>query len=256
MPRFLRYLPLILFVATFIPLVSSQWIYPPQLPADHTLSDYTSGKATPIEYIIHDAIIGNFQTPKPSFSIMRCAQEGRTEPINPSSESFNSTQGHVAADGTWQVMDSYSDGGFENIYSKGKNLWIIADFETLVGNSTTGRICWWELYSVSSKQVQTPFDPITGISRNVPQVTLLGEDGENYFPSTPFMVNTQMRAGNRNYTWGSGGGRDNRASSTTISVSNQPTGAASTGKYHGMGQTDGKYSLLCTLLGMVFGFVV
>lgn len=186
---------------------------------------------------------------------MRCAQEGRTEPINPSTESFNSSQGHIAPDGTWQVMDSYSDAGFTNIYSKGKNLWITADFETLVGNATTGHICWWKLYSVSSRFVQTPFDPITGVSRgNIPEVTLLGEKVEYYFPSTPFKVNTQMRPGNRNYTWGTGGGKDNRASSTTINVSNKPTGAATALNDIGLEGTGGVY-LVLSAIGMLFGFI-
>jgi hypothetical protein len=244
---------LLMLVATIFPLASSQFIYPPPLPRDKTLADYTSGRAEPIrDYVIHDAIIGSIKTPKPTFPITRCAKEGRTEPILPSKESFTSSEGRLVDDGTWQMMDSWIDWAGANKYSKGKNLWIIPDFEYYVGNDTTGRICWWELYSVSEVQFQTPFD-LNGVSKVVPKVTLLGEDTENYFASMPFIVNTQMRPGNRNYTWSSSGGKDNRASSTTISISNRPTdNAAPQTLNSGLERHGGQVAIL-SLLGVFFG---
>lgn len=108
---------------------------------------------------------------------------------------------------------------------------------------------------MSSRRVQTPYDPVTGVSRGVvPEVTLLGEQVEYYFPSTPFKVNTQMRDGNRNYTWGSGGGKDNRASSTTINVSNKPTGAATSWRDIELGRSGGLYMIL-SAVGMLLGLV-
>lgn len=248
---------LLALVATITPLASSQFIYPPPLPSDKTLADYTSGRAQPIrDYVIHDAIIGSITTPKPSFPITRCAKEGRTEPILPSKESFTSTEGRLTEDGTWQMMESWIDWAGANRYKKGKNLWIIPDFEYYVGNETTGRMCWWELYSVSEELYQTPFDPVTGVSKVVPKITLLGEDTENHFASVPFIVNTQMRPGNRNYTWRSGGGSDNRASSTTISISNRPTGNAAPRIVNAGLERHGGQVAFLSLLGVFFGIGV
>lgn len=219
----------LLLLLSHLSASSAQFIYPPNVPSSKTLADYTSGASAPItSYVIHDAIIGSYSTPKSAFTITRCARAGSTTPIYPSNSTFNSTMGHIAADGTWQVMDSYSNGMFPNVYSAGNNLWIIADFADYVGNDTTGHMCWWELYSVSEKQVNygTWSDNNTYTQDLRREVTLLGGDTDNYFASTPFVVDTTMRLGNRNYTWRSSGGSDNSASSTTISVGNRPTGNA------------------------------
>lgn len=245
----------ILFVnlASLVPLISAQWIYPPPLPSDKTLADYTSGKAQPIlDFLEHDMLIGDFKTPKPAMSITRCAKEGHTEPILPSSESFNSTQGRITADGTWQMMDAWIDWYTMNVYSKGKNIWVVANFENVVGNDTTGRICWWELYSRSERQVQTPFDPVTGISKVLPEVTLIGEDTENYFASTPFIIGTTKRAGGENYTWRAG---SSHGSPTTISISNRPTSNAAPSLWTHVEQK-GPLSLVLSVIGMMFGLRV
>jgi hypothetical protein len=212
-----------LMIVCWASISQAQWIFPPPLPADTSLSDYTSGKAEPIHtFHIHDSLIGKFSTPRSAMSITRCAKQGRTEPILPSNESFISTQGHLAEDGTWQVMDGWIDWYTANHYSKGQNMYVTPNFKDSVGNETTGHICWWELYSVSELQVQTPFDE-EGVSRNVPEVTLLGDKTDNYFASTPFVVNTTMRAGGRNVTWRNGDSTDNKATSTTLVFSNRPT---------------------------------
>ncbi|KAF4632426.1 hypothetical protein G7Y89_g5691 [Cudoniella acicularis] len=242
---------LIAFAAAILPLASTQFTYPPNVPSNKILSDYTSGRETPItNYIIHDAIIGSYNTPKPTFSITRCAQNGRTNAILPSNGVFNSTEGRVAEDGTWQVMDSYSNGMFENVYNAGKNLWIIPDFAGYVGNETTGHICWWELYSVVEEQTYDLTGELNGIVR---QVTLLGNDTENYFASTPFVVQTAMRVGNRNYTWSSSGGHDNRASSTTIVAGNRPTGNAAVGAIYRNIEESGTIYAIVSLFGVWLG---
>jgi hypothetical protein len=115
------------------------------VPSDNTLTDYTSGALSPItSFVIHDALIGSYSTPKPAFSITCCAHAGCNDPIYASNSTFNSTQGRLVPDGTWEVMDSYQNGLFPNVYNAGNNLWVIADFESYVRNDTTGHICWWE----------------------------------------------------------------------------------------------------------------
>jgi len=147
----------LLFLLPLLPTASTQFIYPPNIPSDKTLSDYTSGNTSSLtNFVIHDGLWGSYTTPKPAFTITRCAQAGRTEPIYPSNSTFNSTVGQYASDGTWQWMDNYSNGNFPNVYSAGKNLWPILpifEFAPYVGNETTGHVCWWELYSVREKQV-------------------------------------------------------------------------------------------------------
>ena len=251
---------LLILLTSLLTTTSSQFIYPPNVPPDKSLSDYTSGFASPItNYIIHDAIIGSYTTPKPAFSITRCAHSGRTDPIYPSNNTFNSTQGHIAPDGTWQVMDGYHNSP-SNIFSAGENLWIIPDFAEYVGNETTGNMCWWELYSVVEEQI-APYNCDSTerecpVGRLMQEVTLLGGDTENYFASTPFVVQTTMREGNRNYTWGSGGGYDNRASSTAIHAGNRPTGNVAPRKTHrGMDGSCGLFEVT-SLLGILLAFAV
>jgi hypothetical protein len=87
-------------------------------------------------------------------------------------------------------------------------------------------------------------------------VTLVGSDTENHFASMLFVVNTTMRAGNRNYTWGTGGGHDNNASSTTISLGNRPTGiAAPILRDTGMENNQRMFEIF-SFLGVLLGFVV
>lgn len=80
----------------------------------------------------------------------------------------------------------------------------------------------------------------------------MGSDTANYFASTPFVVQTQMRAGNRNVTWRSSGQSDNSASKTTISLSNRPTNAAA----HGFGEEIPLYAMGSVFGGMLDGLVV
>lgn len=90
----------------------------------------------------------------------------------------------------------------------------------------------------------------TGTQNLRREVTLVGSDTANYFASTPFVVQTTMRAGNKNVTWRSSGQTDNSASKTTISISNRPTNAAA----HAAG---GERTLLSSsLFGMLVGLVV
>jgi hypothetical protein len=258
-----------------LPLASPQFVYPPNLPEDRTLVDYTSGKAEPIrDFHVHDMLIGSVRTPKPWFSITRCAKEGRTEPIYPSNSTFSSSRGHIAPDGTWEHMGSYSPGSFPHEYSAGKNLWIIPNFTYEVGNETTGRICWWETYSVSEQIVYScddADDPEACYeSPEAPgrKVTLLGGDTENYFASTPFIVQTTLREGGLNYTWDKGDSHANGdgGPTITIQVGNRPTGNAAP---RGPGpavpggmewNVAGVTCILCagtiSLLGVLFGFAV
>lgn len=216
----------------YIPSVSSQWIYPPNVPSNATLASYTNGSLSPItSFRIHDAVWGDFSTPDPSFSITRCAHSGFNEPIYPLNSTFNSSIGRTAPDGTWEWMDNYQNGLFPNIYNKGDNLWVIPDFEIYVGNETTGHICWWELYRVSETRVDMGIWSVVNGTHTYSQdirrvVTLLGGDTGNYFATVPFVVNTTMRTGNRNYTWSSSGPADHGGTRTTISISNRPTGNA------------------------------
>lgn len=245
----------LLLLIPLLPTASPQFIYPPNVPSDKTLSDYTSGNTSPLtNFVIHDGLWGSYITPKPAFSITRCAQAGRTEPIYPSNSTFNSTVGQFAEDGTWQWMDSYSNGDFANVYSAGNNPWPIFDFAPFVGNETTGHVCWWELYSVKEKQDQSwTWDANnTGTQNLRREVTLVGSDTANYFASTPFVVQTTMRAGNRNVTWRSSGQTDNSASKTTISISNRPTNAAAHG--HGVGEE--RLFTIGSLFGILVGLVV
>ncbi|OJD23280.1 hypothetical protein ACJ73_05365 [Blastomyces percursus] len=116
-------------------------------------------------HIGYDIVVGGFRTPKSSFTISRCAKKGRTEPIYRSTVSFNSSDGHLAADGTWQSMDSHSNGPWSNEYPAG------------------GRDCE---------------------SAYTRAVTVLGNDTENYFATIPFTVHAGLREGGRNYTWNNG----------------------------------------------------
>ncbi|KMW66741.1 hypothetical protein BDDG_11700 [Blastomyces dermatitidis ATCC 18188] len=220
-------LSVLLGLTSLLPYTSAQWLYPPNIPEGKSLSDYTSG-ADPIisDYYEYDIIVGGFRTPKPSFTISRCAKKGRTEPIYPSTVTFNSSDGHLAADGTWQYMDSHSNGPWSNEYPAGKHPWITPVWH-LVGNETTGTICWWELYSVSEEKIHC--HPTQGRDCESPYtraVTVLGNDTENYFATVPFTVHAGLREGGRNYTWNSG---DHTASRTTLVFSNMPTGNAAVG---------------------------
>jgi hypothetical protein len=247
---------------SLLPIAAPQFIYPPNVPQGKTLSDYTSGSLSPIiYYLIHDAIIGSYRTPKEAFSITRCAKAGRTDPIYPSNSTFDSKEGHLAPDGTWEVMDSYSNGMFRNIYNPGNNLWVIPDFEPYVGNATTGHICWWELYSVTEKQVDYGSNGVYPNGTIYPQdlrrvVTLVGSDTGNYFASTPFVVNATMREGNRNYTWTSAGGSDNVASTATMSVGNRPTGNAAVRAMHTGGESSSRLWATTSFLGMLLGVAI
>ncbi len=89
------------------------------------------------------------------------------------------------------------------------------------------------------------------------EVSLLGDDTSNYFASTPFVVNTTMRAGNRNYTWTSSGGGDNSASKTTISIGNRPTGNVAVGMIDfGMERSGGFAALMMSVMGIILGLAV
>jgi len=230
-------------------LTQAQWIFPPATPAGINLTDYTSGKVEPIRsFHIHDSLIGSFSTPRTSMSITRCARKGRTKAILPSKESFMSTEGHLAADGTWQMMEGWSDWFSTNHYSSGRNLFVVRDFEQYMGNETTGTICWWELYRVQELQMQTPFNE-EGVSKNVPQVTLLGEDTENYFASTPFVINSTSRGGSKNYTWRDG---DRTDAAVTITISTRPTGNVAPNA-NVIPSSVGLMSTLFAIAGIIFG---
>lgn len=87
-------------------------------------------------------------------------------------------------------------------------------------------------------------------------VTLVGSDTDNYFASTPFVVNTTMRAGGRNYTWTSNGYYDSDATSTTISVGNRPTGnAAPVVRLAEVGRRTGMFEVL-SFLGVLLRLAV
>ncbi|PGH27767.1 hypothetical protein AJ80_00555 [Polytolypa hystricis UAMH7299] len=259
----LRVVPqfLALLLLSLIPITSSQWIYPENLPENQTLTDYTSGNAEPItDFVIYDGLIGRFSTPKAAFSITRCAKPGRTEPIYPLNSTFTSSKGRMQPDGTWAIMDNHANGMFSNVYNKGSNLWFIYDFSEYVVNGTKGHLCWWELYSVSEEQSYSwncqDLDvecPHGDGQETIRAVTLIGSDTENYFASTPFIVQTEMREGNRNYTWRNGAGRDNRKSTETIHISNIPTGNASPStrptREHG-----GLLYTILSFIGMFLGY--
>ncbi|KKZ67462.1 hypothetical protein EMCG_06838 [[Emmonsia] crescens] len=243
-----------------LPSTSAQWSYPPNIPAGKTLSDYTSGAAPIItDYYENDVIIGGFRTPKPSFSLSRCAQKGRTEPIYPSTDTFNSSDGHLAADGTWQSMDSYLD-TWPNVYEAGKQPWINL-FWNLVGNETTGTICWWELYSVSEENVPCyPTEEQDCEMAYTRTVTVLGNDTDNYFATVPFTVQPGMREGNVNRTWHDG---DHTGSRTTFVFSNMPTGNAAvvlrpTFSYVGVSVQGGGalMAALISFLGVIGRFLI
>ncbi|PGH16146.1 hypothetical protein AJ79_01913 [Helicocarpus griseus UAMH5409] len=209
-------------------LASAQWEYPPNLPSNKNIADYTSGAASPItDYHEWDIIVGGFSTPKPSFSLTRCAKEGRTEPIYPSNSTFNSSVGHLAADGTWEIMDGYQNGAYPNVYRAGDHPYITPIWH-LIGNETTGHICWLELYSVVSEQVRCyPSQEMLECDNWATwEVTVLGNDTENYFATVPFNVQAGMREGGKNWTWNHG---DHTASRTTLVFSNRPTGNAAEG---------------------------
>ncbi|KAK2802363.1 hypothetical protein FQN50_007360 [Emmonsiellopsis sp. PD_5] len=231
---------LALLLACVLPLVSAQWSYPPNLPSHRNIADYTSGKVAPIkDYHIYDILIGGFNTSVPSFEITRCAKEGRTEPIYPSNSTFNSTDPHIAADGTWEYMDGYSD-TYPNVYHTGKQPYI-SPFHYLVDNATMGRnVCWWELYRVEEEYC------CEGPSRM--SVKLMGGDRENYFATVPFIVNPRMRADGRNYTWNKG---DHTSERTTFIISNQN---AAGGLRSMLGS--GVVYVLILFLGLVHGVLV
>ncbi|PGH05915.1 hypothetical protein GX51_02696 [Blastomyces parvus] len=252
-------LSLLLCLTSLLPASSAQWSYPPNIPEGKTLSDYTSG-AEPIinDYYEYDIVVGGFRTPKPSFTISRCAKKGRTEPIYPSSETFNSSEGHLAADGTWQVMDSHTNGPWTNDYPAGKHPWITPVWY-LVGNETTGTICWWELYSVTEEKIWC--NPKNGEECDSPYtaaVTVLGNDTENHFATIPFTVHAGLREGRENHTWSGG---DHTASRTTYVFSNRPTGNAAAGlrpafSYVGSYEAGGLLTVLISFLGVIGRFLV
>lgn len=230
------FLPFLVLLVLTWP-TAAQWGAPLFFPAGRTLSDYTSGKAEPIrDWHSNDKLVSTFSTPTPSFSITRCAQGGRTEPISPSKETFTSRQGHIAPDGTWQVMDAWSNWG-QNRYPQGKQTWPIVTFKNLVGNDTTGRICWWELYRVSVEQVPHRKD---SSHEALMTVTLLGGNLENYFPSMPFIIDPSTRADGQNVTWW-GSGRV--SSGTSASHSGSPLPSLS------------KIPPLCALFSIILGLV-
>lgn len=92
-----------------------------------------------------------------------------------------------------------------------------------------------------------------GVMEPTRVVTLDGNDTSNYFASMPFVVNTTMREGNRNYTWRSSGGSDNRASSTTITVGNKPTGNAAAGVVYKEKGSSGLLVAGVAALGLLLG---
>ena len=118
-----------------------------------------------------------------------------------------------------------------------------------MGNETTGNVCWWELYSVSETQ---GYNDTRGLTRTV---KLEGNDRDNYFASMPFVVDMMMRLGERNYTWRSGEGSDNRASSTTVVAGNRPTGNAAPGMYGEMKDGGGVVFAVVSVLRGVIGLL-
>ncbi|OAX83026.1 hypothetical protein ACJ72_02627 [Emergomyces africanus] len=253
-------LSLLLPLISLLPCTSAQWRYPPNIPAGKTLSDYTSG-AEPIisDYYEYDIVVGGFRTPKPSYTLSRCAKKGRTEPIYPSNSTFNSSDGHLAADDTWQSMDSYSNGAWENVYRAGKHPWITPVWY-LVGNETMGTICWWELYSVSEETLPCyPTQQRDCEMAYARTVTVLGNDTENYFATVPFTVHAGLREGGKNHTWHNG---DHTGSRTTYVFSNMPTGNAAVGlrstlsfmgsQVHG----GGMLAVLISFLGLMGRFLI
>ena len=131
------------------PCVSAQFIYPP--PLNGSLSDFTSGAATPTMNFSHgDNMFGGWSTPGKltSFMIYRCT--GSTQPgatLKPLNSDFNSEEGHPQPDKTWAQMPLHSDASdmFGNGMNPGRNpIWFHGDF--FANNKTTGDLCWFELY--------------------------------------------------------------------------------------------------------------
>jgi len=134
---------------TLLPCALSQFTFPP--PLTRPLTDYTTGAATPtMNFSAGDNMFGGWSTPGKlmSFLVYRCT--GSTEPgatIKPSNSEFNSTEGHLAPDKTWEQMPLYSSAAdmFTNGFNPGRNpIWFHGDF--FANNKTTGDLCWFELY--------------------------------------------------------------------------------------------------------------
>lgn len=132
----------------FPPCITAQFVFPP--PLNGSLSDYTSGKATPtMNFSAGDNMFGGWSTPGQlmSFLVYRCT--GSTAPgatIKSSNSEFNSTEGHLAPDKTWEQMPLYSGVSdmFGNGFNPGRNpIWFHGDF--FANNKTTGDLCWFEL---------------------------------------------------------------------------------------------------------------
>ncbi|KAF2449268.1 hypothetical protein P171DRAFT_469365 [Karstenula rhodostoma CBS 690.94] len=181
--------------------ITAQFIFPP--PLNGSISDYTSGKATPtMNFSAGDNMFGGWSTPGSlmSFLVYRCT--GSTTAgakIKPLNSDFNSTVGHLAPDKTWEQMPLYSSIAemFGNGFDPGRNpIWLHGDF--FANNKTTGDLCWFELYT--GRDTIAPAEE-GGESERV--VTVNG-DGDWYFATEPFTVHPP-RPNNLTVTWKSSG---------------------------------------------------
>ncbi|KAF2724345.1 hypothetical protein K431DRAFT_301063 [Polychaeton citri CBS 116435] len=180
---------LALAILSSIPTIVCQWTYPP--PLERPLTDYTSGLAvSALNFSAGDDLYGGWTTPVglASFLLYRCTHTPSSAPIYPSNSSFNSTEGHVAADGTWEQMPLYQNGMFGNGFNSGSNPFFSPSF--FEGNSTTGDLCWFELYP--GRDRYGPYDPTTGDAQRVATVN---GDGTFYFATVPFVVKPRRPTG-------------------------------------------------------------
>ncbi|KAF9741209.1 hypothetical protein PMIN06_012420 [Paraphaeosphaeria minitans] len=191
---------LIIFFLALPPCINAQFTFPP--PLNGSISDYTSGKATPtMNFSAGDNMFGGWSTPGRlmSFLVYRCT--GSTEAgstIKPLNSDFNSTLGHLAPDKTWEQMPLYSGAAdmFGNGFNPGRNpIWFQGDF--FANNKTTGDLCWFELYPGSDS-----YD--TSEDGTPERVATVNGDGDWYFATEPFTVHP-ARPNNLTVTWKSSG---------------------------------------------------
>jgi len=182
-------------ISLLLVLVEGQFIYPFPLE-NHTLVDYTSGNVqSALNFSAGDDMLGAWSTPVglASFFLLRCTHTPSSTPIYPSNSTFNSTIGSVSADGTWEQMPFFTNGMFANGFNSGSNIFFSADF--FQGNSTTGQMCWFELYPGHDSQNTDSSSGIYG-----QRTATVNGGGAWYFASEPFVVKP-MRPTGQVVTW-------------------------------------------------------
>lgn len=182
-------------LALLLPLAAAQFSYPPPLTAPLTTA--LAPSSSPLNFSAGDSLFGAWYTPPPykSYLLYRCAQTSTSSapiPILPSNDSVSSPVGEVSpSDKTWSYMPNYVD-ALDSAFGNGNNpgdtpIWFYADFPET--NSTTGDMCWFELYPGSERVVNIPPPKDVGGDYEVLyNVTLDGSGKEFYFATMPFWV--------------------------------------------------------------------